>query len=220
MPTWSPPPQPGGPVQPASNPSRTSMIAVGLVGVVSIAIVGSMGVAMLSASTSGRADPSAASTAPPTSVPNAPAAPRSDPPVMPAPPVVVAPSTAPAPPTTAAGGGEIARGRALPGSAAAGPEGVDPIYADRVASLIRGQAGGIRSCYERSLRNLPTLSGRIEVRFTIGAAGRITSIHSSGMPEAPEVGSCIEGAIRRIAFPQPAGGDAEFTYPFVFTASA
>lgn len=118
-------------------------------------------------------------------------------------------------------GGEIVRERVIRGNTSLGEGGAEggegEIDANRVASLIRGQLGGIRSCYERSLRNNPTLSGRIDVRFTIGESGRITSINASGMSEAPEVGSCISGAIRRIAFPQPSGGSVEFSFPFTFS---
>jgi hypothetical protein len=118
-------------------------------------------------------------------------------------------------------GQEVVRERVIRGNTnlgsgdATGGEG--EIDANRVASLIRGQLGGIRSCYERSLRNNPTLNGRIDVHFTIGESGRITSITPSGMSEAPEVGSCISSAIRRIAFPQPTGGAVEFTFPFTFS---
>lgn len=118
-------------------------------------------------------------------------------------------------------GGEIVRERVIRGNTSLGEGGAEggegEIDANRVASLIRGQLGGIRSCYERALRNNPTLAGRIDVRFTIGEAGRITTIRASGMSEAPEVGSCISGAIRRIAFPQPSGGSVEFSFPFTFS---
>ena len=90
------------------------------------------------------------------------------------------------------------------------------IDAGRVASLIRGQLGGIRSCYERALRNNPTLSGRLEVRFTIGAAGRVTSASSSGLSAAPEVGTCVASRIRGLVFPQPEGGSVDFSFPFTF----
>jgi hypothetical protein len=117
-------------------------------------------------------------------------------------------------------GAEIVRERVIRGNTSLGSGdatgGEGEIDASRVASLIRGQLGGIRSCYERALRNNPTLSGRIDVRFTIAESGRATSVTPSGMSEAPEVGTCIAGAIRRIAFPQPTGGAVEFSFPFTF----
>ncbi|MEZ4406078.1 MAG: AgmX/PglI C-terminal domain-containing protein [Polyangiales bacterium] len=117
-------------------------------------------------------------------------------------------------------GGEIVRERVIRGNASLG--GGDSIGGEgnldpnAVARLIRGQLGGIRSCYERALRNNPTLSGRVEVRFTIGTSGRITSASSSGMSEAPEVGSCVVSRIRGLVFPAPEGGSVDFSFPFTF----
>jgi len=91
------------------------------------------------------------------------------------------------------------------------------IDANSVARIIRGQLGGIRSCYERALRNNPTLSGRLEVRFTIGGAGRVTTISSSGLSASPDVGTCVEQRIRGLVFPRPEGGAVEFSFPFTFT---
>jgi TonB family protein len=77
--------------------------------------------------------------------------------------------------------------------------------------------GGIRSCYERALRNNPTLSGRLEVRFTIGTSGRVTSASSSGLSAAPEVGSCVVSRVRGLVFPTPEGGSVDFSFPFNFS---
>ncbi|MBL8601105.1 MAG: AgmX/PglI C-terminal domain-containing protein [Myxococcales bacterium] len=118
-------------------------------------------------------------------------------------------------------GGEVVTERVIRGSANVGGGdsvgGEGNVDANAVARIIRGQLGGIRSCYERSLRNNPTLSGRLDVRFTIGESGRISSINSSGLPAAPEVGTCVEGRIRNLVFPRPEGGSVEFSFPFTFT---
>lgn len=91
------------------------------------------------------------------------------------------------------------------------------VDAGRVASMIRGQLGGVRSCYERALRNNPTLRGRLEVRFTINPAGRVSSASPSGLSAAPEVGTCVANRIRGLVFPQPEGGSVDFSFPFTFT---
>lgn len=97
-------------------------------------------------------------------------------------------------------------------------DGDGQLDASRVAGLIRGQVGGIRSCYERALRNNPTLSGRVTVRFTIGTTGRVTGSPSAdGLDSNPEVGSCISGIIRRLVFPSPDGGSVTFSFPFNFS---
>jgi hypothetical protein len=89
--------------------------------------------------------------------------------------------------------------------------------AGRVAGVLRANIGGIRGCYERALRNNPTLSGRLEVRFTIGTSGRVTgSPSTSGLSAAPDVGSCIASRVRSLVFPAPEGGSVDFSFPFNF----
>jgi hypothetical protein len=94
-------------------------------------------------------------------------------------------------------------------------DGEGEVDAGAVASRIRAQIGGIRSCYERALRDNPALAGRVEVRFTLGETGRITRITPSGLAEAPEVGACISQRLRGLAFPAPRGGSVDFMFPFV-----
>jgi hypothetical protein len=117
-------------------------------------------------------------------------------------------------------GGEVVRERVIRGNANLGSGdsigGDGTIDANRVASIIRGQLGGIKSCYERALRNNPTLAGRLEVRFTIGTTGRVTSSSSSGLAAAPEVGQCVAQRIRGLVFPQPTDGSVDFSFPFTF----
>ncbi|MBI5516518.1 MAG: AgmX/PglI C-terminal domain-containing protein [Deltaproteobacteria bacterium] len=96
-------------------------------------------------------------------------------------------------------------------------DGDGQIDSGRVASLIRGQLGGIRACYERALRNNPTLAGRLNVSFTIGTSGRITSSNASGLGAAPDVGSCVVSRLRGLVFPAPTGGSVEFSFPFDFS---
>ncbi len=93
-----------------------------------------------------------------------------------------------------------------------GPGEVDP---GAVAGRIRSQLGGVRSCYERALRSNPELRGRLEVRFTLGETGRITRITTSGVSEAPEVGTCVAQRLRGLAFPPVQGGSVDFMFPFV-----
>ncbi len=133
------------------------------------------------------------------------------------------PSTPPAPPPPPARPAvpETDRARAIRGNVSLGrgeaTGGADAIDVARVESLVRGQLGGITSCYERALRNNPALSGRLDVRFTLSDSGRASVVEVRGLSEAPEVGTCIAAAIRRLAFPQPAGGTVVFTFPFTVT---
>jgi hypothetical protein len=121
-----------------------------------------------------------------------------------------APAPAPPPPLRAIRGNvSLGRGEATGGA--------DAIVVERVDALVRGQLGGITSCYERALRNNPALAGRLDARFTLSESGRASVVEVRGLSEAPEVGMCIASAIRRLAFPQPAGGTVVFTFPFTVT---
>lgn len=94
-------------------------------------------------------------------------------------------------------------------------DGPGEVDAGAVAGRIRSQLGGVRSCYERALRANPELRGRLEVRFTLGETGRITRITTSGVSEAPEVGTCVAQRLRGLAFPPVRGGSVDFMFPFV-----
>jgi outer membrane biosynthesis protein TonB len=90
--------------------------------------------------------------------------------------------------------------------------------AGRVAAVLRAAIGGIRSCYERELRNNPTLAGRLEVHFTIGTSGRVTGTPTtSGLSASPGVGTCIAQRVRGLVFPAPADGSVDFSFPFNFS---
>ncbi len=118
-------------------------------------------------------------------------------------------------------GPEVVQARVIRFDAAMGtpeePNGEGVVNADTVARLIRGQLGGIRSCYERELRQNPALAGRLDVNFTLGSAGRITASSTSGLTAAPRVGTCVTGRLRGLVFPIPQGGSVEFSFPFTFT---
>jgi TonB family protein len=73
-------------------------------------------------------------------------------------------------------------------------------------------------CYEQGLLILPSLSGRVVLDFTIGAAGGVTSVkmESSSMG-FPSVEACILKHAWQLRFPRPkGGGSVKVRYPFVF----
>jgi len=86
--------------------------------------------------------------------------------------------------------------------------------ANGVSRALRNNLGGIRSCYERAVRNAPNLSGRMSLRFTIGASGRANSVSASGL--SPEVSTCVAAAVQRIVFPVPACGAEDYEFPINF----
>lgn len=89
-----------------------------------------------------------------------------------------------------------------------------------VSKEVRTRLGAIKGCYERALKRNPSLSGKIKVRWTITAAGTVSSveIEEDSMGDG-EVSSCIKGLVSRWRFPAPSGGSVDVVYPFVFQSS-
>ena len=91
---------------------------------------------------------------------------------------------------------------------------------DAIAEVIKRNLGQIRYCYERQLSSNPDLYGKVLVKFTIGAAGDVSSqkIDNSTL-KSDMVEGCI---LRRMAgwkFPLPKGGtQVRVSYPFLFKA--
>lgn len=87
-----------------------------------------------------------------------------------------------------------------------------------VTRQIRARIRAIQSCYERELRNNPTLAGRVLVSFTIQTTGSVSGARATeNTTGSPAVASCVVNTIRRFRFtPGPEGGSVTFAYPFVF----
>lgn len=97
------------------------------------------------------------------------------------------------------------------GSAEVGP-GLDK---EIIRRYIRRHLAQFRYCYEKKLLTDPAAEGRITVAFVIGPDGKVTGAAVTGFDD--EVAQCIEGRLKKIVFPKPAGGGiTKVTYPFVF----
>lgn len=93
------------------------------------------------------------------------------------------------------------------------------IDASAIEAAILAHKDEFRLCYEKELNaGRPTLSGRVLPLFVIGSSGRVSraavkesSLHNSNVER------CVLQVIKRIQFPEPAGGGTvEVTYPFKF----
>lgn len=119
------------------------------------------------------------------------------------------------------GGGQLAAGAT--GASGVGlleQEGEVSTGLDRelIAALIRKNIGHILYCYERSLSANPNLFGKVSVRFTIGASGRVETqkIGESTLRDG-RVENCILDKVSQWKFPEPKGGvQVVVTYPFLF----
>jgi len=89
-----------------------------------------------------------------------------------------------------------------------------------VSKEVKTRIGAVKNCYDRALKRNPGLSGKVKVRWTITAAGTVSSveIEDDTMGDS-EVSSCIKLLVAHWRFPAPSGGSVDVVFPFVFTAA-
>jgi hypothetical protein len=117
--------------------------------------------------------------------------------------------------TAEVGGGpevRVAEVRAEAGS-------MDELIGDEnsVRKVVKRYAGQLKYCYERRLKEVPSLAGRVEVGWFVsgGAVEGLTIVLNTTRDD--ELGDCIKNKIRRWQFPEDVEGDV--SWPFVFKAS-
>jgi len=86
-----------------------------------------------------------------------------------------------------------------------------------IQRIVRQNFGRFRLCYENGLRNNPTLSGRVSVKFVIDRSGAVSTAQDGGS-ELPDQGviSCVVRGFGNLSFPQPEGGMVTVVYPIMF----
>ncbi len=84
-----------------------------------------------------------------------------------------------------------------------------------VSRVFRQGLSGLRSCYERAVRNDPTLAGRMTLRFTVGESGRVSRANASGLGEAVE--GCATQTLRRLVFAPATCGSADYEFSVSFS---
>jgi len=90
---------------------------------------------------------------------------------------------------------------------------------ESIAREIRNRRKGIAACYERALKQKPTLAGKLVVRFTIAAAGTVSAVEiDDDTLESPDVAGCVRALVARWRFPPPTKAPVELSFPFVFQA--
>jgi hypothetical protein len=88
-----------------------------------------------------------------------------------------------------------------------------------ITSEIRARRKAIAACYERALKQRPTLTGKLVVRFSIAAAGTVAAVDiDDDTLGAPEVAACVRGLVLRWRFPPPTDAPVELSFPFLFQA--
>lgn len=124
----------------------------------------------------------------------------------------------------ASGGGEKpASGTATPGEVPAPTAptagNMERFNAESVRMVIKHYLPQLRVCYERATKQGGVSRGVVDIQFTISTAGKVTRarVHRNTTGNI-NLGKCIANAFLRWRFPRPAGGEAEFIYPFVFSS--
>ena len=124
-----------------------------------------------------------------------------------------------------AGGGKVGLGGKQEARVAAvkaeAPEVDGSLDSESIAKVVRARLRSIQDCYERELKRNASLTGKIEIEFTIGSGGDVEEARvSNNKMGSAEVGDCIVSRVRRWKFPTPSGGSVTVNYPFIFTPSS
>ena len=92
---------------------------------------------------------------------------------------------------------------------------------DQIRRVIQRNVSQVQHCYEQGLQRNPSLAGRVTVAFMITPTGSVggSSVADNSLGDAA-VGTCVAGAVRRWAFPQPdPAGPVSVRFPFNLTQS-
>lgn len=86
-----------------------------------------------------------------------------------------------------------------------------------IQRIVRQNFGRFRLCYENGLRNNPSLSGRVAVKFIIDRSGAVSTSQDGGsdLPDQA-VTACVVRSFANLSFPQPEGGVVTVVYPVIF----
>lgn len=89
-----------------------------------------------------------------------------------------------------------------------------------INKVVSSNKVSIRMSYEKYLKRMPDLSGKITVRFTISASGRIASVQIlENTTGSSELENAIKRKVKMWRFASIPEGDVTVTYPFIFRPS-
>jgi hypothetical protein len=110
-------------------------------------------------------------------------------------------------------GDERAARGSVTGSAPIDVDGGDP---REIINEVRRRLGAIKACYQASLKINPQLGGKLQLRFTISAIGKVvsSSVEKDTVRDL-ELSRCITAKIASWRFPS-ASERVDITFPFVF----
>jgi TonB family protein len=86
-----------------------------------------------------------------------------------------------------------------------------------INAVVTSNKTSIRMSYEKYLKRIPELAGKITIRFTIAASGRVTAVQIlENTTGNKELENDIMRKIKMWRFEEIPEGDVTVTYPFVF----
>ncbi|MFZ5441038.1 MAG: AgmX/PglI C-terminal domain-containing protein [Myxococcota bacterium] len=78
----------------------------------------------------------------------------------------------------------------------------------------------VQSCYERELKRLPSLHGRLVIRFVVTPRGRVDDLDfAEDSLRSKPVEDCISGLMRNWVLPFAPADDVPVSLPFIFSAA-
>jgi hypothetical protein len=98
------------------------------------------------------------------------------------------------------------------------PQDATALTKDDIHRVIKGRAGLLRACYAKELERKPDLSGKVLVRFTISAEGKVSKAAidaARSTLDDPAVTRCVVRQFLGLRF--PAKGGAQVNYPLIFS---
>ena len=85
-----------------------------------------------------------------------------------------------------------------------------------VQKVLHANTKTFRKCYEAALPKNPTLAGRVNVRFTIDPAGKVSNAKDEGSTlGSAGVIHCILVAFEKLKFPAVKDANTTIVYPLV-----
>lgn len=104
-----------------------------------------------------------------------------------------------------------------PEAAAAPAQPAPGLSKAQVRAVVERHIGEIQWCFENQLKTEPNLSGRVVLEWIVEPSGDVASVvaSESSMPSDPAV-TCMTRKATAWKFPEPSGGSATVSFPFVF----
>lgn len=86
-----------------------------------------------------------------------------------------------------------------------------------ITRVIKAHEAQVRYCYERRLMTTPGLAGKVSLRFTIAADGRVTAVTiDADTIKDPALNGCLLGRAKTWRFPSHPGAAVVVTWPWLF----